>query len=207
MMNYIWAGMIVLSFIAAIFTGNISELSSSVVTGASKAVELLISILGIICFWSGMMEVAKRSGLTDLLARMFSPVLRLLFPHIPKGSPAMKSMSLNISANLLGIGNAATPFGIEAMRELKRLHEDDDTASDDMVLFVVLNTASLQLIPTTVAAYRQSYGSNSPFDIMPAVWVTSLTALLIGVTAARTLSSLRIGKRDRKLKARAKAWN
>lgn len=190
MMNYVWAIMIVLSFILAFVTGRTGELSSAVIDGATEAFELLISIAGILCFWSGMMEIAKRSGLTDILARIFSPVLRLLFRDVKKDSDALRFMSLNISANLLGLGNAATPFGIKAMHELKKTSEKDSAATDSMVLFVVLNTASLQLFPTTVAAYRARYGSKSAFEIMPAVWITSALALIVGITVAKTLSIL-----------------
>lgn len=190
MMNYVWAVMIVLSFILSLITGRTSELSSAVIDGATEAFELLISIAGILCFWSGMMEIAKRSGLTDILAKIFSPVLRLLFRDVKKDSDALRFMSLNISANLLGLGNAATPFGIKAMNELNKSGKNDGVATDSMVLFVVLNTASLQLFPTTVAAYRARYGSQSPFEIMPAVWVTSALALIVGIIASKTLSIL-----------------
>ncbi len=185
MMNYVWAGMIVLSCIVGVAGGDFQALSQSIMNGATQAVELLISILGLICFWSGIMEIAKESGLTDKLAKFFSPVLRLLFKDVDKDSDAMKYMSLNISANLLGVGNAATPFGIAAMKELKKLSDKGEVASNSMILFVVLNTASLQLIPTTLGAYRGSYGSENPFDILPAVWVTSLVALLVGITVAK----------------------
>ena len=187
MMNYVWVGMIVLSVVVGICRGDYSALAGSVMNGAAQAVELLVSVLGIICFWSGIMEIAKESGLNDKLAKIFSPVLRLLFRNIPRDSEAMKYMSLNISANLLGLGNAATPFGIAAMQELKKLSDKGETASDSMVLFVVMNTASLQLIPTTLAAYRSTYGSKSPFDILPAVWVTSIMALAVGLTVAKLL--------------------
>lgn len=115
MMNYIWAGMIILSLVFSLITGSGAELSQAVVEGADEAVGLLLGIVGIMCFWSGLMEIAKRSGICDLLAKFFSPVLRFLFPHIDSTSPAMKYISLNISANLLGLGNAATPFGLKAV--------------------------------------------------------------------------------------------
>lgn len=185
MMNYIWAGMMALSLIFAIVTGRTAELSQAVLTGAGDAIELLLGILGMLCFWSGMMEIAKRSGLTDILAKMFSPLLTLVFRDVPYNSPAMKYMSLNISANLLGLGNAATPFGIEAMKELKKLDPKSDRASDSMLLFVVMNTASIQLFPTTVAAYRATYGSSNPFDILPSVWITSVAALTVGIIIAK----------------------
>ncbi len=159
--------------------------------GATDAVNLLVSILGIMCFWQGMMEIANRSGITNLLSRLFSPLLRLLFRGLPKDSPAMHYISLNISANLLGLGNAATPFGLAAMKELQKLNTCKDTASDYMLIFVVMNTASLQLLPTTLAAYRKTYGSKSPLDILPCVWVASIAALVAGVTIAKLFAENR----------------
>lgn len=188
MLNYIWAGMIILSLVFSFFTGKTQELSASVLSGADSAVELLVSILGIMCFWSGMMEIGKRSGLTSALGRMLRPVLRHLFPDVKEESEAMNYISLNISANLLGLGNAATPFGLAAMRELKKLNPESERASDSMLLFVVMNTASIQLLPTTIGAYRASYGSENPFGILPCVWITSIIALVVGITVAKIFS-------------------
>lgn len=185
MMNYIWSGMMIISLICALLSGSISELSTAVLEGAADAVTLLVSILGIMCFWQGMMEIASRAGITNFLAKIFSPVLRLLFRDVPQNSDAMRYISLNISANLLGLGNAATPFGLKAMQELQKANPYTDTASDSMLLFVVMNTASLQLFPTTLAAYRVTYGSKSPFDIIPCVWVSSIAALTLGITIAK----------------------
>lgn len=198
MMNYIWAGLMSLSLVFAVATGRVEALSASVLEGATDAVDLLISILGIMCFWSGMMEIAKRAGLTDMLAKAFSPVLGLLFRDVPKESPAMRYISLNISANLLGLGNAATPFGLAAMKELNKLNPTQDRASDSMLLFVVMNTASIQLFPTTVAAYRGAYGSEDPFDILPCVWITSAVALGVGITVAKVLC----GGKEQRLRLR-----
>lgn len=188
MLNFIWAFMMLISFIFAIISGKMQALSSSVLSGANSAVELLISIIGILCFWSGMMEIADKSGITRFLSKIFSPMLSKLFKNVDKDSSAMRYISLNISANLLGLGNAATPFGLSAMKELKTLNHNKGEASDDMLLFVVLNTASLQLVPTTLCAYRQSYGSSAPYEIIPAVWLTSLCALTVGVTVAKVFS-------------------
>ncbi|MDO4419201.1 MAG: nucleoside recognition domain-containing protein [Ruminococcus sp.] len=185
MLNFIWAFMMIIAFVSAIFAGKMELLSDSVIKGAGSAVELLISVTGIICFWSGMMEIADRSGITRGIAKLFSPVLSKLFKRVPKESYAMRYISLNISANLLGLGNAATPFGLSAMKELKKINNNKNEASDDMLLFVVLNTASIQLIPTTLCAYRSNYGSTAPFEIIPAVWLTSVVALLVGITVAK----------------------
>lgn len=188
MLNYIWFFMMAIAFISAIFTGNISVLSASVTEGAASAVELLLSIAGVLCFWSGIMEIAEKSHLTEALSKAFSPLLSKLFKNVPQNSSAMRYISLNITANLLGLGNAATPLGLSAMKELKKLNPNRLDAGDDMLLFVVLNTASLQLIPTTLCAYRQSYSSQAPYEILPAVWLTSAVALAVGITLAKTLS-------------------
>lgn len=188
MLNLIWAFMIIIAFIFAVFSGNIENLSASVMKGANSSVELLISITGILCFWSGMMEIAEKSGITNLLSKLFSPLLSKLFKNVDKNSPAMGYISFNISANLMGLGNAATPLGLNAMKELKKINHNKSVASDDMLLFVVLNTASLQLVPTTLCAYRQSYGSKAPFEIIPAVWLTSSLALLVALIVAKALS-------------------
>ncbi len=188
MLNFIWAFMMIIAFISAIFAGKMDTLSDSVIKGAGSAVELLISVTGIICFWSGMMEIADKSGITKGIAKLFSPILSKLFKSLPKESTAMRYISLNISANLLGLGNAATPFGLSAMKELKIINHNKTEASDDMLLFVVLNTASIQLIPTTLCAYRSNYGSIAPFEIIPSVWITSIIALFVGVTVAKLFS-------------------
>ncbi len=187
MMNYIWAGLIFVSFAFSVATGNTEALSNAVLEGAENACDLMFSIMGIMCFWSGMMEIAKRAKITDALAKFFSPLLTKLFPDVPKNSPAMHYISLNISANMLGLGNAATPFGINAMKELQKLNTSKDTASNSQLLFVVVNTASIQLFPTTLCAYRSKYGSSEPFSILPSVWITSAVALLVGITVAKII--------------------
>lgn len=189
MLNLVWAFMILIAFIASLLSGKTEALSDSVLSGATSAVELLISITGIICFWSGMMEIADKSGITKGIAKAFSPVLSKLFKNVDKDSVAMKNISLNISANLMGLGNAATPLGLDAMKELKRINHNKTEATDDMVMFVVLNTASLQLIPTTLCAYRSKYGSASPFEIIPCVWITSVVALAVGISIAKLFMS------------------
>ena len=189
MMNYIFAGIIIISLICALITGKTQALSEAVVNGASESVKLLMTMAGMLTLWSGIMEVADKGGLTKLLCRILSPVLNLLFKNIDKKSRALKYISMNVSANLLVIGNAATPFGIQAVKELKKLNGESAAASDDMVVFVVMNTASIQLIPTMVAALRQSYGSSRPFSILPCVWISSACALVVGLFIAKFFKS------------------
>ncbi len=182
MMNYIWAGMIVLSFFSAITQGNMQELSDSVMQGATDAINLSLRLLGIMCLWGGLMKIAEKSGLTNALCKLLSPLLKLIFPKIDIKSPTAQAISMNMTANLLGLGNAATPFGIEAMKRLNAQNPNKGVATNDMVKLVVLNTASLRIIPTTVAMFRQEHGAQVPMDIMPAALITSIVALTIGMT-------------------------
>lgn len=184
MLNYIWSGLIVLSILCASLLGNTNELSTALLNSGESSIALLLKMAGIMCLWSGIMKIAEESGFTAVIAKIFSPLLRPLFPHLKKDSTAFKSITMNISANILGLGNAATPFGLKAMNELHTLNDRKDTASNEMILFVVMNTASLQILPTTVATLRQSYGSTAPFDIIVPVWISSACALTVALTIA-----------------------
>lgn len=192
-MAYIFGGMIAASFLFSAVTGTSPQLSEGILSSAGDAVQFLITISGMLCMWSGFMRIAKDCGLIEKLSRLFAPLLRRLYPDVEPDSDAFRYISMNISANLLGLGNAATPLGISAMRELKK-RSDSDTATDSMVTFVLMNTASIQLIPTTVAALRKSYGSSQPFDILPCVWITSIAALGLGLLSSKLLSRRRTWK-------------
>lgn len=192
LLNYIWAGLIVISFICAAVTGRMPQLSSAVMSGAAGAVELVIAMLGMMCAWTGFMKIADEGGITKILSRLLYPVMRRLFPSCPKESPASKAICMNITANLLGLGNAATPLGIAAMKELKKMNPTQ-TADNSMVMFVVINSASIQLIPTVMGTLRAKYGSPSPFDILPAVWLTSVCALIVGIVTAKLLEGRKGG--------------
>ena len=183
MMNYIWLFLILVSFICAVLTGRMEQLSAAVMEGAGSAVSLVITTAGMMSLWTGLLKIADAGGLTRVLARLFSPILRRLFPDYKQDSPAMKAICMNVTANLLGLGNAATPFGLAAMKEMQKARPDPSskTANHSMILFVVLNTASIQLIPTFLGTIRMQYGSTAPFAIMPAVWVTSIASLIIGI--------------------------
>lgn len=188
MMTWIFSGMILLSAVLGAMNGRISQVSAAALTESGKAITLVIGLAGVMCLWSGLMKVAERSGLTQRFSRMFSPLLRLLFPGLDARGPAAKAISMNVAANLLGLGNAATPLGIAAMRELEELNPNPTVASNHMVTFVVLNTASLQLIPTTTAALRLQAGAAAPFDILPAVWVTTACAVVSVLVMSRLLA-------------------
>lgn len=189
MMSKFWVFSVVLSLFSAIFNGRVDALAASMPEGAEASVTLCISMLGLIMFWCGIMEVMRASGLMDTLAKFISPILGLVFPNAKKDKAVMEALSANVSANLLGLGNAATPAGIRAAEGLHRL-SGGNSASDDMCMLVVINTASLQLIPTTIGAIRASCGAANPFDIILAVWFASLCSLISGILAAKLFSRL-----------------
>lgn len=183
MLNIVWCFIVIFSFFCSVLLGNTEAFSKAFTDSAADATELLITLAGVICLWSGLMKIAEYSGLTAVFAKLLSPLLGRVFPGLDKNSPALEAISMNISANLLGLGNTATPPGLRAMRELHLIH-GGDTASDEMVMFVLMNTASLQLMPTTLGMLRQSYGSSAPFEILVPVWISSSAALAVGLTLA-----------------------
>lgn len=184
MLTFIFALLIICSFIASVITGSTRELTEAVLSEPVNAVELCIYLCGGMCFWGGLMRVAEKSGLTEKLAAVFAVLIGGLFKGIDKQGRAFKAICMNITANLLGLGNAATPFGIEAMKALAEEEKAGDTATPSMIIFTVINTASLTLIPSTALSLRMKYGSADPLEIVPAVWITSAAALFVSVTAA-----------------------
>lgn len=187
-MAWAWAGMAAVSVLFGIITGNIGQIGTAALDGAGAATELCLSMVGVICLWSGVMEVMNRCGLSVQLARLFHPILRLLFPQSSKDADTLSAISANVSANLLGLGNAATPLGIRAAKRMAR--GADGTATDELCRLVVLNTASIQLLPTTVAGVRAAHGCATPFDILPAVWLSSVLSVTAGLLMAKFLSFL-----------------
>ena len=187
-MAWIWTGMAVLSILCGLATGRGELVAAAAVEGAQAAVELCVSIAGMLCLWTGVMEIMRRSGLAEGLSRLLRPVLSALFPQVSKDRGVMDSISANVSANLLGLGNAATPLGIEAVRRMER--KSPGTASDAMCMLVVCNTASIQLIPTTVASVRAAAGSTAPFDILPAVWLASALSVGVGIAACKLFARI-----------------
>lgn len=178
MLNMLWAAMIFIGMIWGVTHGKIHELSQAILTSGQAAVELCISMLGIMCIWTGIMEVAKKGGLISQLTHLLSPFVRFVFPGIPGDHPAADHISLNITANLLGLGWASTPSGLAAMKELAALNRYQPTASNAMCNFLILNISSLQLIPVTVIAYRSQYGAANPADIIgPALVATGVSTL------------------------------
>lgn len=187
-MSAVWVGMLVVSILCGLFTGHGEAVASAAVTGAADAVQLSISLAGLMCLWTGVMEVMKRSGLAEKLSRLLFPLLRRLFPSFQHDKPTMDAISANISANLLGLGNAATPLGLEASRRMAE--KTPGIASDDLCMFVVCNTASITLLPTTVAALRAAQGCTNPFDILPSTWFASTLSVLTGVLISRLFARI-----------------
>ena len=185
MLNYIWSGMILISFAVAIFTGRIEETTAAAMDGAGNAIQTCIGLLGVMCLWSGLAKIAENSGLTSVFAKLLRPVTKIIFPKLKKDSPALNAIVLNMVANLLGMGNAATPLGIAAMKELDKENRHRGTASNEMCMFVVINTASIQLIPSTVISLRQMFGSANSSEIVVPVWICSICAVVMGVLAAK----------------------
>ncbi|HHW47791.1 MAG TPA: nucleoside recognition protein [Clostridiaceae bacterium] len=189
MLNYIWLGMIVIGFVVGIINGRIEAVTQAAIDSAGKAVELCIALLGIMCMWTGLMSVAEKSGLIQYIAKIVRPVLRFLFPDVPKRHAAMGAIVMNLVANMLGLGNAATPLGLKAMAELQKLNPRKDTATDSMSMFLVLNTSALQLIPASVIAIRAAANSANPAEIIGTVWVASICATIGGIVAAKLLAA------------------
>ena len=180
-MNYIWAGIMLVSVISGICTGRIQQVSDAAFDGAGQAIDLCITLVGVMMLWCGLMRIAERAGVTTALCRVLAPVLRVLFPGLDPRSEAASAISMNMVANLLGLGNAATPLGLKAMKCLAAENPRHPAASRHMITFVILNTSSIQIVPTTIAAMRSKYGAASPMDIMPAIWISSVLSLAVGL--------------------------
>lgn len=183
MMNWIWCGMMLCSFVYGGATGTLQQTVAGCWSGTEEAVKLILTMSGIMMFWSGLLKIAETSGMLACLERWMAPVTKRLFPGIPPTSDTMKKICANMTANLFGLGNAATPFGISAIKSMKAYMRDSDTATEEMSRFVLLNTASVQLIPSTMIALRTANGSLSPASIIPLCWVSSAAALFAGLFA------------------------
>lgn len=183
MVNIIWLLLLLAGFAAAAWQGNIGLVTQAAFAGAAKSIDLIISLAGVLMLWLGVLALMEASGLLRKVAGFFSPLLQRLFPELPKDSPAFSGIVLNFCANLLGLGNAATPFGLQAMQELQRLNPRPDTASDSMITLLLLNTSAITLLPTTVIALRSSAGSANPTEILLLCILSSAFGLLVGLLA------------------------
>lgn len=194
-MNYVFSALILLSIITSFFTDNVSATANAALEGAKASVEIVLSFAGIMCMWSGFLKLADEGGASFVLCKIIRPFTKLLFPRLKKDSKALKNISTNISANLLGVGNAATPAGISAMEELDKINEIPLYASDEMSIFTVMNTASIQLIPTTVIAIRASLSSINPASIIIPVWISSVCSLISAVMLMKLILFVRKKRR------------
>lgn len=185
LMSRVLALLAALALVMGVLTGRVAQVSQASLSGAGEAVQLMLRIGGTLCLWNGLMEVMHRSGLAQKTARLLSPLIGLLFGDYAKDSQARSAIAQNMSANLLGLGSAATPSGLRAARRLKELSDRQGKPPHGAFLLMVINTASLQLLPTTVAAVRAGLGSARPFDILPAVWLSSAVSVTVAVVAAR----------------------
>lgn len=172
------------------FNGTVAELSSSVFEGCADAVSLCLKLLGVMCLWCGLMNIAEKSGLCNVVAKILRPVLKKLFPGVCNDTEVMNSISMNVTANLFGLGNAATPLGIKAVKNMQRLNSEKTSASPDMMTFVVINTAALKIIPSNVAALREAAGAQNPMDIIFCVWISSALALTSAVVAVKIIGRI-----------------
>ena len=192
-MPYFLTGLFSLSLLFGCATGQLSAVSAAALTGAQSAVELCLSMAGAICLWSGVMTLMDRCGLSEKLAALLRPLLRRILPNASRDSETLAALSANVSANLLGLGNAATPLGIRAATRMAQ--GCNGVASDELCRLVVLNTASIQLLPATVAGVRAAAGCAAPLDILPTVWMTSILSVTAGLLASSLLA--RLGRRKR----------
>lgn len=188
MLNIIWPAFIILSFIYALLTGRINEINNGIFESVSDAVELSITFLGTICLWNGIMEIVKRTSLIEKLTKFLNPIIKRLFPELKNNEQAKEEISMNIIANVLGLGNAATPLGLKAMKTMQKENKQKDILSNAMAMFIVLNTASLQLIPTNVIAIRTSLNSNNPTQIIFPVWIATIVAAIVGIFATKIIT-------------------
>lgn len=190
MLNFIWVGMLVIGVVVGALTGNIEQVTEAAIGNAETAVELAIGLIGVMALWLGLMKIAEKSGLVDLIGKVLRPVIRLLFPDIPEDHPANGSIVMSMSANLLGLGNAATPLGIKAMQELQDLNDDKETASDSMCMFLAINTSSVTLISSSVIAYRAAAGSANPAEVIGPTLVATIASTAAAIIAVKAFQKI-----------------
>ena len=192
MLNIIWPLFIVISFIYAFFSGDIEQVSNGIFESLTDVVNLSLTFLGTMCLWNGIMEIAKKTTLIKKLTSFLKPLIKFLFPELTKNEKAKEEISMNIIANVLGLGNAATPLGLKAMKTMQKENKDKTTLSNSMAMFILINTASIQLIPTNVIAIRNSLNSTAPTQIIFPVWIATIVAAISSIMAAKVF--IKMGK-------------
>lgn len=188
MLNFIWPVFIIIAFGYGICFGNISETNLSIFESTESAVTLCLKLLGTLCMWNGIMKVAEKTSVVEKIKKILNPIIKALFPNIKKEEKAYNEISMNMVANIMGLGNAATPMGIKAMKSLQEKNKNKNKISKEMAIFIVLNTASIQIIPTTVIAIRNSLGSENPTAILFPVWIATICAATSAVIGAKILT-------------------
>lgn len=183
MINYIFGLFFIIGILYSFITN--TNISNEMISASSKSIELIFTIIPIMCLWLGIMNIAKKSGLLDKFAKLITPILKYLFPEIPKNSPCFSYISINIIMNMLGVGNAATPFGLKAMKEMQKINQNKDTSSRSMITFIVMNTAAVTIIPTTIISLRVLNKSINPMSIVPYIVITSSLSCIIGLILDR----------------------
>ena len=187
MLNKIWPAFIIISFVFAIYSGKVLNVSYAVFNSAEQTVTLCLSLLGTLCLWNGIMKIAVKTSMIEKLTKFLKPLISFLFPEIKENKKISKEISMNMAANILGLGNASTPLGLKAMESMQKENPDKDKLSNSMAMFILVNTASLQIIPTTVISIRNSLGSENPTKIIIAVWVATIVAFATAITAGKIL--------------------
>lgn len=187
MLNKIWPFFIIISFVYSIYSGNILNINNAIFDSAEQTVELCLTMFGTLCLWNGIMKIAVKTSLIDKLTQILKPVISFIFPEIKNEEKITKEISMNMTANILGLGNAATPLGLKAMDSMQKVNKDKTKLSNSMAMFILVNTASLQIIPTTVIAIRSSLNSENPTKIIFAVWVATIAAFATAITVGKFL--------------------
>ncbi len=185
MINYIWGFFLIIGIVYGFLTGNIASINNEFLTSGSNAIEIIVKMLPLMCLWLGVMEIAKESGLLEKVSDKIAPFLTKIFPEIPKGHEALSLIASNFVMNMMGLGNAATPFGLKAIKSMQELNDKKDTATRSMITFLVINTASVTIIPTTVISFRILNGSNRATEIVTASIITTIISCLIGLLLDR----------------------
>ena len=187
MLNKIWPFFIIISFLYAIYSGNIFNVNNSIFESTDKTVELCLTMFGTLCLWNGIMKIAIKTSLIEKLTKLLKPIISFIFPEVKNNKKISKEISMNMIANILGLGNASTPLGLKAMDSMQKINKDKSKLSNSMAMFILINTASLQIIPTTVISIRSSLGSENPTKIIFAVWIATIAAFATAIIAGKIL--------------------
>ncbi len=197
-MNFLWPILIIISFIISLLSGNIDNVNNSIFSSVSDVINLTLTLIGNMCLWCGLIKIIQETKLMKIIKKALQPILNWLYPEARSNKKAMENISINMVSNILGIGNAATPAGIKAMQELQEQNTNKEELSNSMLTLIVLNTTSLQLIPTTIIAIRSSLGSAEPTNIIFPIWISTIVGTLVGVTGVKILCNIRKNKNIKK---------